>query len=913
MNPRSVINSSSTTSLSVELQDRLAKILDAYLTELEQGGRPEVEAILQQNPDLAEPLRAYFESLDFMQGAAADFREDDSVRGGSAGELPRQLGDYQIVREIGRGGMGVVYEAKQISLDRRVALKALPFAAVLDRKQIARFYNEAQAAAHLHHPNIVPVYAVGCDRGVHFYAMQYIEGRPLDAAIRELRRLMESPSSPLPLRSSAPDASTEARVHAETASPVSGTWKSFHGPAMLKNIEYYRAAAGLGIEAAEALEHAHQCGIVHRDIKPSNLLLDEDGKVWITDFGLARIHAKEGLTLTGDVMGTIRYMSPEQVAGKPGLIDHRTDIYSLGITLYELATLREAFVGADRQSFQRWISDEEPRSPRLLNPAIPVDLETILLKAVSKSAGDRYASAKELADDLRRFLEGKPIAARRAGPAERTAKWAKRHKTLVGAAAVLFVVAAIGSTVSALLLAAEHAKTKSALALAEKNYQQSQDNLRRAETHFRQLREVVDRFGIRHSGRLKDVPGGESLRREMLADTLDYYRGFIRDAGDDPTLQLDLAVAYSKSAGVMEQIGDKTEALDAYRQAIRIFKTLADEHPDEPEHAANLALCQNNLGLLLSACDQSDEARECYEQAMVVQRQLILSHPNEVRYQSDMASTFGNAALLAASTDRVEDAKNDYAQAIAIQKRLVQQASDDLNKLHALAVIYNNYSRFLVKIDPATAMDASDKARTLQEKIAEASPDSIEYQSDLALCYVNLGTLEGVNDKLDKAEASYRRAIGIQEQIVRKAPSVLGYRSNLAVSYNNLGRNLMQAKRIEQAVESFESARVVMKDLVADYPTQWAYQSSLGGVLNNLGMAYEQLDRKEEAAAVFEQAIQFQRNAYEHAPQVSQYKEFLMKQYENYGRLLHALGRTEKEAETVADLEKMISNASESD
>ncbi len=420
-------------SLPREVQERLAEVLEGYLADLELGRVPDAEELIARHPDLAGPIRAHLASLDFVYRATAPMRPAVSARPETGEAAQRQLGDYSIVREVGRGGMGVVYEARQMSLDRRVALKVLPFAAVLDRKQVARFHNEAQAAAHLHHPNIVPVFSSGCDRGVHYYAKQFIEGQSLDLAIRQLRGLQSSRHSPVAvcpsesrpaaeaakrtahgpcehgaprLPPSLPFSPTEPQAGAVTAGGNSIGWNPVSSAAELKSARFFGTVARLGIEAAEALDYAHQCGVVHRDIKPSNLMLDEHGKLWISDFGLARFDANASLTATGDVLGTVRYMSPEQVAGKPGAVDPRSDVYSLGITLYELATLQDAFAGSDRQAFLRWITEEEPQPPRQLNPAIPVDLETILLKAIAKSAQDRYLTAKELADDLRRFLEG---------------------------------------------------------------------------------------------------------------------------------------------------------------------------------------------------------------------------------------------------------------------------------------------------------------------------------------------------------------------------------------------------------------------------------------------------------------------------------------------------------------------------
>src|SRR5438128_5683377 len=300
--------------------------------------------------------------------------------------------------------MGIVYEAAQISLRRRVALKILPFAAALDPKQLQRFKNEAQAAAHLQHQHIVPVYFVGCERGVHFYAMQFIEGQSLAELIAQLRqqrrehaaRQLQPPATHAggPLKSEDPSSATAGAANppatdfqVSPSAPVAlstvcgraglaSTVQASQGPA------FFRTVAQLGIQAAEALEHAHHMGIVHRDIKPANLMLDAYGKLWMTDFGVARFHADAGLTLTGDVLGTLCYMSPEQALAKHGIVDHRTDLYSLGVTLYELLTLQPAIAGEDRREVLSRIAFEEPPAPRQIHRAIPADLETIILKAM---------------------------------------------------------------------------------------------------------------------------------------------------------------------------------------------------------------------------------------------------------------------------------------------------------------------------------------------------------------------------------------------------------------------------------------------------------------------------------------------------------------------------------------------------
>ncbi len=417
----------------------IAQALEEYLSEVDAGRVPNRQAFLAAHPDIADDLAKCLDGLAFIEKASPQLQTSAYV----PAPLPEPagegtLGDYRLIREIGRGGMGIVYEAEQISLCRRVALKVLPFASTLDHKQLQRFKNEAHAAAQLHHTNIVPVFATGCERSVHFYAMQYIEGQTLAELIREARgEPQEARDEGLStmgwLRE---DAVVAAPANADTRAPQSITMSTEPSS---RSFVYFRTVAHIGIQVAEALEHAHQVGIIHRDIKPGNLLIENASlasqptppRVWITDFGLAHCQNQIGPTMTGDLVGTLRYMSPEQALGKRVVMDQRTDIYSLGATLFELLTLQPPFDGQDRQELLRQIAFEEPRPPRQVNKNVPRELDIIVLKALEKNPADRYSTAQELADDLRRFLEDQPIHARRATLWQKLRKWCRRHKPLV--------------------------------------------------------------------------------------------------------------------------------------------------------------------------------------------------------------------------------------------------------------------------------------------------------------------------------------------------------------------------------------------------------------------------------------------------------------------------------------------------
>jgi eukaryotic-like serine/threonine-protein kinase len=443
----------------------LAQLSEEFTEELRTGKPGEIEEYARKYPELAERIRELFPTLMMLEGMAAG--------GGAAREAPSSIlaagsifGRYRIEREIGRGGMGIVYEAIHLMLEKRIALKVLAVRSMAEAGYLERFFREARTAAGLHHTNIVPVFDVGQVADTPYYAMQYIEGRGLNEVLKYSR-------------------ADKGEETAPGAAPVREAAK--------ENIQdYFRWVAGIGIQAAEGLSHAHERKVVHLDIKPSNLLLDKEGVVWIADFGLARTIEDPEMTRSGTVVGTPRYMSPEQAQAATHPVDHRSDIYSLGATLYELLTRRPVFEGKTPLEVISQILTREPVALQRLNREIPSDLATIVMKAMAKAPEDRYQSAQELADDLNRWLKMEPIHAKPIGPVGCTVRWCRRNPKLaaVTAAAAIMLLALSGIYYASLMK--ENAATRREFVRASEERDRANAARSQAESAERQERVAAD-------------------------------------------------------------------------------------------------------------------------------------------------------------------------------------------------------------------------------------------------------------------------------------------------------------------------------------------------------------------------------------------------------------------------------------
>ncbi len=861
------------SALSQTQEERLQEILAAYLRDAEAGRNPNQSEILARHPDLAGELQDFFAGQEQLDRLAAPLRQ--VIEPAADGGITGTLGDFSIVREVGRGGMGIVYEVEQISLRRRVALKVLPFAATMDPRHLQRFHNEAQAAACLHHTNIVPVFSVGSECGVHFYAMQFIDGWPLSDLIHQMRRLETKTPAAAEVRTvayqPAADEAASTPLPAAELTPLTGEGR--------RGRDYFRKVAELGIQAAEALDHAHQLGIVHRDIKPANLLLDGRGNVWVTDFGLAHMqHGEASLTGTGQMVGTPRYMSPEQALAKRVPIDHRTDVYSLGVTLYELLTLRPAFACEDRQELLRQIAFEEPPRLRRLERAVPAELEIIVLKAMEKRPQDRYATAQELADDLERWLKHEPIRARRPTMFQRAAKWVRRHKPAAAAGVVVLLLALIMAGYIAWTrhnqaVRREASEEMVLAALDESRERQEQRRLPEALSAARRAyglatgADIDDALRQRVSARRADLElldKLENIRLEKLTAVKDdhfdregtdeLFRQTFRDAGlGVEALPVEEAAERIRRSTVAVELAAMLDHWFLIRVGMNdpswkvLLRVARAADPDSLRTRLRDALERKNRQVLLELAS-SKEVWELPPATLSVLGSILMlgklprtpteaflreaqrQHPNDFWINSNLYQFLYNR-----EPPQVHDAIRFAAVAVALRPGSpgahfnLGLALKRKGSLDEAIVEYREAIR--LKKDYAQAHsalgDCLHRKRQLDAAITEFR-QTIELRENYAEAYFNLGNALTDQRKLVEAEAAYRKAIELKPDSAR--------------SYINFGVLLGRQGKLAEAETAFRKALELKPDFAEGY--------------SNLGKIRSEQGKHAEAEAAFRKAIQ---------------------------------------------------------
>jgi tetratricopeptide (TPR) repeat protein len=760
----------------------------------------------------------------------------------AAGEPERKAG-YEVLGELGRGGMGVVYKAVQPGLNRLVALKMILGRGRGSKAQHEQFRLEAEVIARLQHPNIVQVYEIGELDGAPYFSLEFVEGGSL--ADRIAGRGGVAPPLPTP-----------------------------------------RQAARIVHALAEGIDAAHARNVIHRDLKPANVLLAgkpgaplDELVPKITDFGLAKLAQDAELGESGGIMGTPSYMPPEQAEGRTWQVGPPADIYSLGAVLYDLLTGTPPFRGKTVVETLTLVVQEQPRPPLELNPKIPVDLQAICLKCLQKDPAQRYRSASDLAADLRAYLNGEPIAARPCSTWERTRKWARRQPAVAALLAVT-VLGLIGFGTGGVLLARQHAEAarqhaeaarqerriaeeQAARRVEAEEHGRKEEELRRtaelererAEANFAAARAAADELTNLGHQRLAAVPQMEPVRRELLQKALAFHERFLTINGDRPGQRHEIGLAYLRVGEIQEQLGRQTEAETAYRRALALFAELVRERTARPEDRRCLAATWNDLGVLQQAQGRPKEAEASFAAALALKSDLVREAPQNSEYVRELANGHNNRGHLRLSLGRTQDAETDYAEALRLLTGLPRR-----DCLEDLGRTYNNLGAARLAARPPrteAAAEAFDLARACWTELHRIDAAEPRYRHELGTSHLNHGTLLLLRGEKPKAETDYTTAIALWRRLSSDYPGALAYRESLANAYQNYGQLLREQSRHRDAESVWRDAAASWRRLAEDFPDRPLYADRQGQALNELAVALASTSRG-EAEAVWEEAIRLQ-------------------------------------------------------
>jgi serine/threonine protein kinase/outer membrane protein assembly factor BamD (BamD/ComL family) len=901
--------------MSTEERHPVEVLAEEFSARLRQGQQPSIEEYVSRSPEHAATIRAVLGPIATMENVAEAERANRSFESRTS-RLLRQherLGDFRIVRQIGRGGMGIVYEAIQESLARPVALKVLSPGVAGTSDQLRRFRQEAESASKLHHTNIVPVYGIGECEGLNYYAMQFIRGITLSEVIQRFARdcaeetltetLTSQSTKSWEQPSRQPKPATAATGKDETVATLTdkSEWDSraaatldlsVNVPLPTTRSSQFRFIASLGRDLADALHYAHQNGIIHRDIKPANLLLDQDATVWITDFGLAKHLNEATQTQTGHLLGTFRYMSPEQFRGEA---TQRSDIYSLGLTLYELIAQEPAYRETTHPSLIQAKTNQPVPPLRTASPDVPKDLETIVMKACASIANDRYVDAHALAEDLQRFLEGRSILARRESAFERTIKWAKRNPAVASLATAvvvsLFALVAVFATGNYQLTQTldELQKAKS---LAENNLLEKVKALDEAEEQRRlaannlslaidAFENIIENIGSRTGTQVLSVEVGEGeiaygtgvvtdADAQMLTSLLAFFDRFAIDNAAD--LSAESAMANRRVGDILYRLGRLNEAESSYNQALKNYEQLETTGVNNLSHRLSKMETLGSLVLTSSTRGNMEAAKSYFAKIDALYHQT----PNADR-TPDLSFAFAKSINLYNSIysrlgivppprsiprDRPEagafrDNARIFGEVVSAARRFHREtrdtnrtAIDMLTKLHAdhpervdYAIELANAYREQVRITrydlaPLSSQDAIRSTIDVLQRLLHQFPDSPYIKFVFADTITTFATSMGRAPNM-----MMPRAIQVAASLTRDYPHVPDYKA-------------LRAKTLMSRSDEFslgESTRI-LEQLVNDFPLVVPYRFLLANSLERRARGYEGAGKVDEARKCLDQA-----------------------------------------------------------
>jgi tetratricopeptide (TPR) repeat protein/tRNA A-37 threonylcarbamoyl transferase component Bud32 len=676
------------------------------------------------------------------------------ARADPAGELPasipEQIGHYRIKRAIAAGGMGVVYEAVQEHPRRTVALKIIK-RGIASRSALRRFEFESQILARLRHPGIAEVYEAGMhddgSGGTPFFAMEYIAGAKDIVAYATAKQLGA------------------------------------------------RDKLNLFLKVCDAIHHGHQKGIIHRDLKPANILVDSLGQPKIIDFGVARATDSDLAVTTlqtdvGQLVGTVQYMSPEQIDADPHDIDTRSDVYALGVLLYQMLTGRLPYAvgGKVIHEATRMIRDEAPTRMSSIDRTLRGDVETIVLHTLEKDRDRRYQSAVELAQDIRRYLDNRPIRARPPSLSYQFRTFVRRNRVLVGAVAAVFI---------ALVLGIIGTSWQTRVAAAQRD---------RAENMFDQVRQLANTFMFDFHDRIKSLDGSIPARELLVTTALEYLDGLAQEAGDRPDLAREVASAYERVGDIRgglrtENVGDTESALDNYRSAAALREPLLEAYPDDDELLYKASLGFIKIADILERTGDAAGALEQYERALEIRERLVEA---DRKYRKDLPIALNEVGTALVRTGKLGEASRHYDRALTIGRELLAEQPDDAHLQRELSVVCIRAGEALyLSGEYERAAARYEEALKIRQKLQEENPGSSRARRDVAVAHYFFGQALLELGRAQAAMASFRHFLTVAGQRKEANPESMRAVRDLAAAHEAVGMAAVEAGDYTRARESY--------------------------------------------------------------------------------------------------------------
>lgn len=847
--------------LDAAQEERIASIIDEFTAAIRLGKQPSIEEYQSRHPELAEEIQEVLTSVAMIEqlkpasqitnGPTLSLLSVDSI------STLEQIGPYKILREAGRGGMGIVYEAVHETLGRKVAIKVLPTPLVDSQTYIERFRVEAQAAARLHHTNIISVFGAGEGPGYHYYVMDFVDGQSLNLVIGQMRNSL----------------ATTVATSPHTADNCPNQY------VLSSDKTRFRWAARLAAQLADALSQSHAESILHRDIKPANMILDKSGRIWLTDFGLAKdISRDHSLTKTGDVVGTPQYLPPESLELR---YDVRSETYGIGLVLYEMIALQPAYTGSSPAELIRAIASRTPTSIRKLVSDTPLDLAIIVEKSIAREPSQRYQSAGDLLRDLVAYLEDRPINARQPAFWETGYRWAKHNPLLAGlsaSSALLLVLVAVSASVGYLLtttalknearisasLREQQVQTEKARQEAEQNLLAMKLQFDRAESNVELSIEAFDEIFQHLVSRgnkgsvdqdiegLREISGIETTLTAEDAKFLDelvkFYERFAILNAENEKLKAESAKAYRRVGNIYQIVGHLPPAIEAYEKSLKLLPALEGTGPEwEKEHLLTQARLQNELSTAHRMNGSFLLAQEWNQKSIQLLEGSSLSQSDpEVRLElARTMSALGFDVLRALSGSvrpfaigkRMWERVNSVlvSDAIKILDQLIEEDPANGDFIAVRASCYWCMAAADLPRDQANGFENRNKAINELDTIVKQHPDNAEYQYLLALACSLTAINSDENPEILAAEQRLlERGVNITAALLEQHPNELNYHHLHAKLRIKLAGYSIDQEQRDQAFEQLRLARNSIQVLRSRAASARAFHLTIGALLTEL-------------------------------------------------------------------------------